>query len=137
MITAFCEVRLAARHVPGRPRAGPGHVAAPLARRPWPRDDARYDRAVIEIAPGIDGSPLPYSNLLPVVEFLVAHGNPTMDGGFVMNPDGWRCRMSKTIDMAALRASFVFPDTISLSEKWDTVHDTNTWIGIEGPGARR
>jgi hypothetical protein len=81
-----------------------------------------------------DGN-LPYLNLAPIAAALVEMGNETLDGGFVLNPDGWRCRLAKPIDFAFVRTAFEVPPSIDLSEAFDTVHDRRSWCSIEGPGA--
>jgi hypothetical protein len=78
---------------------------------------------------------LPYLNLAPIVAALVKMGNETLDGGFVLNPDGWRCGLAKPIDFAFVRSTFELPPSIDLSEAFDTVHDRRSWYSIEGPGA--
>ena len=75
----------------------------------------------------------PYSNLLPLVEFLVRGGNVTLDGGFITNPDGWRCRLKDPIDFDAVRSEFEIPASVNLSETHDTILDTLSWCSIEGP----
>ena len=79
----------------------------------------------------------PYADLLPLVEGLLAAGNAYVDGGFIQNPDGWRCRLARPIDFALLRRSFVVPESVLLSSAHDTVVDKRTWCSIEGPGAHR
>jgi hypothetical protein len=77
----------------------------------------------------------PYANLLPVVDLLLSLGNVALDGGFVMNPDGWRCRLGHPIDFEAVRRMLDVPASISLSKVHDTILDTLSWCSIEGPGA--
>ena len=74
----------------------------------------------------------PYENLLPVVDFLAANGNRPVDGGFLLNPDGWRCRMSEPLDFCLVRENFKLPDTLLFSH--DSILDRSTWCVIEGPG---
>lgn len=77
----------------------------------------------------------PYANLLPIVNLLLRLGNVALDGGFIMNPDGWRCRLANAIDFVVVRKEFEIPSSINLSEVHDTILDTLTWCSIEGPGA--
>ena len=77
----------------------------------------------------------PYANLLPILDFLVQHGNRALDGGFILDPDGWRARLEKPIDFVAVRRAFQVPSSIQLGEAHDTILDTLSWISIEGPGA--
>jgi hypothetical protein len=84
---------------------------------------------------GDDSSPQPFTNLLPIVDALASGGNPPLDGGFVLDPDGWRCRMTRPIDFELIAARFTLPPSIVASRATDTVLDRSTWISIEGPGA--
>lgn len=78
----------------------------------------------------------PYLNLMPLVNALKEGGNEALDGGFRPDPHGgWRCRMARSLDVAKLRTDFEIPETISLSEEWDSILDRLTWCVIEGPGA--
>lgn len=77
----------------------------------------------------------PYANMLPILDFLLRHGNRPLDGGFILNPDGWRARLEKPIDFAGIRHAFQLPASIQLGEAHDTILDTSSWISIEGPGA--
>jgi hypothetical protein len=77
----------------------------------------------------------PYANLVPIVERLVELGNVALDGGFILNPDGWRCSLEKPIDAEAVRREFVLPSNVTISEEYDTIHDSGSWCTIEGPGA--
>lgn len=77
----------------------------------------------------------PYLNLQPIVDALVDLGNRTIDGGFVLNPDGWRCRLIRPIDVNFVRSAFDLPSTIVVSEEYDSILDKRSWSSIEGPGA--
>lgn len=77
----------------------------------------------------------PFANLLPIVDALVSRGNSVVDEGFVLNPDGWRCRMADSLDFGIIEELFEVPDNIQLSREHDTVLDRLTWCSIEGPGA--
>ena len=76
----------------------------------------------------------PYENLLPIVIALTADGNRPSDGGFVLNPDGWRCRMTFSLAFDVITATFQIPTNIVLPRETDTVLDKLTWCSIEGPG---
>jgi hypothetical protein len=78
---------------------------------------------------------LPYSNLVPLVDLLVQHGNVALDGGFVMDRDGWRCRLTKPIDVETVRREFQIPSSIQVSAERDTILDSLSWCSVEGPGA--
>jgi hypothetical protein len=90
---------------------------------------------MIEIADASPDENRPYANLLPIVNFLSSHGNVPTDGGFILNPDGWRCRFDKPLDLNAVRSSFRLPKNVTVSETHDSVLDTGSWCSIEGPGA--
>ena len=77
----------------------------------------------------------PYANLLPLVDALVRSGNTLADGGFVVNPDGWRCRFTQRLDIQFIGEQFKLPGTVQVSEEYDTILDRLTWCSIEGPGA--
>lgn len=77
----------------------------------------------------------PYSNLFPIVEFLVRLGNVTLDGGFLLTQAGWICRLQRPIDFEAVRSEFEIPASIDLSETHDGILDRLSWCYIEGPGA--
>jgi hypothetical protein len=77
----------------------------------------------------------PFANLLPLVAALIDAGNEMRDGGFVLNPDGWRCRLVRPIDFEVIRERFEPVRTIQLSPEHDTVLDMLTWCSIDGPGA--
>lgn len=87
----------------------------------------------IEWKSAISGQP--YANLLPIVDVLLRDGNVALDGGFILNPDGWRCRLGHPIDFEVVRREFEVPSSINLSDSHDTILDTQSWISIEGPGA--
>ena len=78
----------------------------------------------------------PFLNLLPIVDRLVESGNETLDGGFILDPDGWRCRLAEPIDFELIRKQFGLPPNVALGEDHDSVHDRLSWCVIEGPGAR-
>jgi hypothetical protein len=77
----------------------------------------------------------PYANLVPIVDLLLRLGNVAVDGGFIMNPDGWRCRLGHRIDFEAVRREFELPASIHVSDVHDTILDTLSWCSIEGKGA--
>jgi hypothetical protein len=77
----------------------------------------------------------PYANLLPLVDLLLRLGNVALDGGFIVNPDGWRCRLGHPIDFETVRREFEIPASVNLSDVHDTILDTLSWCSIEGPGA--
>lgn len=78
----------------------------------------------------------PYNNLSPIVDLLVKAGNATSDGGFILNPDGWRCRMRRRLDFDLVTEAFELPPTIRVSRVHDSILDTLTWCSIEGQGSR-
>jgi hypothetical protein len=55
----------------------------------------------------------PYANMLPIIDFLLRLGNVALDGGFIMNPDGWRCRLASAIDFNAVKREFDLPASIN------------------------
>ena len=88
------------------------------------------------IREGDTSSARPYDNLSPIVDALVAAGNATIDGGFVLNQAGWSCRMTKPVDLDLVRQHFELPPSIDLSAEHDTILDRSTWVAIEGPLSR-
>jgi len=75
----------------------------------------------------------PYTHLLPIVHTLLKAGNESMyDSLFFLDKDGWRCDLKKPIDFALVREQFVLPNSISLSEKCDSILCENTWVEIQG-----
>jgi len=91
---------------------------------------------MIEVRSRSQDDARPYENLMPIVNLLLEHGNTLMDAGFLLNPDGWRCRMSQRIDFVLIRQSLILPNTILLSDAHDSILDQLSWCVIEGPGAR-
>jgi hypothetical protein len=89
------------------------------------------------IAPNSTDHSRPFENLLPLVDLLVASGNRAVDGGFLLNPDGWRCRLADPIDFDLVRTTFELPANIQISEDLDSILDRLSWCVIEGPGAHR
>ena len=77
----------------------------------------------------------PFANMLPIVEALVQSGSKTLDGGFLLNPDGWRCRVDRLIDFDLVKDAFELPSSIILSEEHDSILDRLSWCVIEGPCA--
>jgi hypothetical protein len=77
----------------------------------------------------------PYLNLMPILEALEDDGNKAIEGGFVINPDGWRCLLRDPIDFALLEASFELPPNVVLIPARDTVLDRASWCSIEGSNA--
>lgn len=70
-----------------------------------------------------------------MVNLLLENGNSLMDNGFLLNPDGWRCRMSRPLDFELIRRTFILPKTILVSNAHDSILDQLSWCVIEGPGA--
>jgi hypothetical protein len=77
----------------------------------------------------------PFENLLPLVSLLVESGNRAIDGGFLLDPDGWRCRLADPIGFEVVRANVELPANIQISEEHDSILDRLSWCVIEGPGA--
>ena len=69
---------------------------------------------MIKIGPGDPDAALPYANLLPLVETLLAHGNALVFDGdtFLLTHDGWCCQLRDPIDFDLVEATFVLPATI-------------------------
>jgi hypothetical protein len=78
----------------------------------------------------------PYANLVPMIDLLLRLGNVALDGGFIMNPDGWRCRLGHPIDFESVGREFEVPASINLSDVHDSILDTLSWCSIDGPGVR-
>ena len=78
----------------------------------------------------------PYSNLIPIVELLVANGNQVLDGGFILTQAGWQCRVARPIDVELLLRTLELPPNVEVSSDRDTILDRLSWCVIEGPGAR-
>lgn len=92
---------------------------------------------MIPLARFSDHSERPFANLLPLVDAFLQGGNSLQDDGFVLNPDGWRCRLTHPLDFGLIGRDFEVPDNILLSPEHDTIMDKLTWCSIEGPGAHR
>jgi hypothetical protein len=93
---------------------------------------------LIKIGPGDPDASLPYANLLPLVETLLAHGNSlAFDGDpFLLTRDGWCCQLRHPIDFALVEATFVLPATIICPRRHDGIVDVLTRSFIRGPGWR-
>jgi hypothetical protein len=65
---------------------------------------------------------------------MVERGNAAIDGGFVLDPDGWRCRMREPLDFDLISDLFILPANVHLAPDHDAVLDRLTWCSIEGPG---
>jgi hypothetical protein len=93
---------------------------------------------LIKIGPGDPDGALPYANLLPLVDTLLAHGNAlAFDGDpFLLTSDGWRCQLRNPIDFALVEATFVLPATIICPRRHDGIVDVLTRSFIRGPGWR-
>jgi len=91
---------------------------------------------VIKIGPGDPDAALPYANLLPLVETLLAHGNALVFDGdtFLLTHDGWCCQLRDPIDFDLVEATFVLPATIGCSRRHDGIVDVLTRSFIRGPG---
>ena len=92
---------------------------------------------MVEISSRSQDDARPYQNLMPIVDLLLEHGNTVVDNGFLLNPDGWRCRMSRPLDLDLVRRRFVLPGTILISDVHDSILDQLSWCVIEGPGSRQ
>jgi hypothetical protein len=90
---------------------------------------------VIILSRGSADPARPFANLLPLVTAIVERGNAVIGGGFVLNPDGWRCRMREPLDFDLISDLFILPANVHLAPDHDTVLDRLTWCSIEGPGA--
>lgn len=76
-----------------------------------------------------------FEPLTGIIEALVESGNKRRDGGFTQNPDGWRCRMVRSIDFEVVRRLQGIVPSVRTSPEYDTVFDGATWCSVEGPGA--
>jgi hypothetical protein len=89
---------------------------------------------VIQDAYDRDRSKIPkppeYWNLLPLVDFLVAHGNTTE--GFIGQQSGFNCYLSQPIDFDLLRAEVVLPAGVIASAERDQIFDPKSWATIWG-----
>jgi len=92
--------------------------------------------ALISIRPGDLDASLPYTNLLPLVEAVLAGGNTLVCEGepFVLKPSGWYCALRDPIDFDLIEASFVLPPTIICSRRRDGIVDVFTRSFITGRG---
>ncbi len=93
---------------------------------------------MIKIEPGDLDASLPYANLLPLVETLLAHGNLLACEGdpFVLTGDGWCCELRDPIDFDLVEATFILPETTVCSRRRDVVADSLTRSFIRGCGWR-
>jgi hypothetical protein len=89
---------------------------------------------MIKIGPGDPDAALPYANLLPLVETLLAHGNAlAFDGDpFLLIGDGWCCQLRNSINFDLVEATFVLPATIICSRRRDRIVDGLTRSFIRG-----
>ena len=92
--------------------------------------------ALIKIKPGDLDASMPYTNLLPLVEAVLARGNTLVLEGdpFVLKPSGWYCELRDPIDFDLIEASFVLPPTIICSRQRDGIVDVFTRSFITGRG---
>jgi len=79
----------------------------------------------------------PFENLLPVVRLLISSGNVLLDGGFILDPDGWRCRLRDPINFKLIAAQCQLPLNVEGSPAHDSILDRLTWCVIEGPELTR
>jgi hypothetical protein len=77
----------------------------------------------------------PFSNLLPIVDLLARRGNSLVDGGFILTPAGWQCRLSDRMNLDLVLSEFVLPPSVETSVEYDTILDRLSWCVIMGPGA--
>jgi hypothetical protein len=91
---------------------------------------------LIKIEPGDPDGALPYANLLPLIDTLLAHGNAlAFDGDpFLLSRDGWCCQLRDPIDFDLVEATFVLPATIICPRRHDGIVDVLTRSFIKGPG---
>lgn len=75
-------------------------------------------------------------NLLPLVDFLIAHGNALADSGdaFQRDRDGWYFQLRDPIDFDLLAAQVTLPPSITCSRAHNEILDTWTWVNIRGGG---
>jgi hypothetical protein len=81
---------------------------------------------------------MPYANLLPLIETLIARGNALVFNGdaFLLTQDGWRCELRDSIDFDLVEATFVLPASIVCSRRHDGIVDGLTRSAVCGPGWR-
>jgi len=93
---------------------------------------------LIKIGPGDPDASLPYANLLPLVEVLLAHGNTLAfeSDPFRLTRDGWYCELREPIDFDLVEATFVLPATTVCSRRRDGIVDVLTRSFITGRGWR-
>jgi Sigma-70, region 4 len=91
---------------------------------------------LLKIRPGDLDASMPYTNLLPLVEAVLAGGNTLVFEGdpFVLKPSGWYCALRDPIDFDLIEASFVLPPTIICSRRRDEIVDVFTRSFITGRG---
>jgi len=91
---------------------------------------------LIKIEPGDLDASLPYANLLPLVEALLAHGNMLVFEGdpFRLTRNGWYCELREPINFDLIEASFVLPETTVCSRQRDGIVDVLTRSFITGRG---
>ena len=92
--------------------------------------------ALIKIQPGDLDASMPYTNLLPLVQAVLANDNTLVfeDDPFVLKPGGWYCQLREPIDFDLIEASFVLPPTIICSRRRDGIVDVITRSFITGWG---
>ncbi|WP_340676499.1 hypothetical protein [Paraperlucidibaca sp.] len=70
-----------------------------------------------------------------IVGYLLACGNVLAGNGMTLDQGGPSYVFTKSIDFDALEAEFYFPKHIQLLRNDDQVHDSATWVSIDGPKA--
>ena len=92
--------------------------------------------ALIKIRPGDLDASMPYTNLLPLVEAVLASGNTLVFDGdpFVLKSSGWYCELRDPIGFDLIEASFVLPPTIICLRRRDGIVDIFTRSFITGRG---
>ena len=69
-----------------------------------------------KINPESGDSGRPYAHLLPIVQFIVGHGNEAYKSEFFYNTqDGWRCDLKQLIDLDEVENNFDLPDTVIIN----------------------
>lgn len=75
----------------------------------------------------------PYGHLLPVVQFIIDHGNEAFRPELFYNTqDGWRCDFKRPINLDEVENNFDLPDTIIINRKDNVIWCKKSWIEIQG-----
>lgn len=69
-----------------------------------------------------------YSHLQPIVDYLIKHGNESVnDYIWGNNRTGYFCHLKHDIDFSAIKENFIIPDSIKINESNQSIDCFNTY----------